>query len=56
MDDTSDDMNDMIQINNLIIYLEQCIVNNKNQQAKFTIDRIIRLFQLLKFNLDISDN
>jgi hypothetical protein len=53
--DTSDAMDDLIQINNLVIYLEQCVSNNRTQQSKLTIDRIIRLFQLLKFNLDISD-
>jgi hypothetical protein len=52
----SDTCEDMVVINNLIIYLEQCLSNNKTQKSKLTIDRIIRLLQLLKFNLDISDN
>jgi fatty acid-binding protein DegV len=54
-EDIIDDMNDIIEINNLISYLEQCVANGRVEQAKKTIDRIIRLLQILKFNLDIMD-
>jgi hypothetical protein len=55
-EDIIDDMNDIIEINNLISYLEQCVANGRRvEQAKLTIDRIIRLLQILKFNLDIMD-
>jgi hypothetical protein len=50
--ETSDNMDDLIVINGLVAYLERCLVENRTTQAKNTINRIIRLFQILKFNLD----
>ena len=55
MDESTENANDMIVINELMIYLEQCVANNRLQQSKNTIDRIIRLLELLKFNIDIMD-
>lgn len=54
-DSITENMYDLIIINDLVSYLEQCVLNNRHQQAKLTIDRIIRLLQLLKFNMDVSD-
>jgi hypothetical protein len=51
----SDNLDDLEVINDLVAYLEQCLVKNRLDQAKKTIERIIRLFQILNFNLDISD-
>jgi hypothetical protein len=50
--ESSDSLDDLIVINDLVAYLERCLVENRTIQAKNTIDRIIRLFQILKFNLD----